>query len=140
MSGMATITVLGTLGADAEQREAGGSSLVSWRMAVNTRQGQQEVTDWYTCTMWGARGEKLRQHLTKGKMVAVSGGFHTRQYDAKNGEQRTSLEIRVDGFAFAGGKREEGGGGRDYSPPSGGGGGGFGDDSIPFSRYDGRTA
>ena len=135
-SGLATITVVGTIGSDAEQRTAGGSQLVSWRMAVNSRQGKNEVTDWYTCTLWGARGESLLRHLKKGKQVAVSGGFHTRSYETQSGEARTSLEVRVDGFSFAGGPRDASGADRgeqsSYTPPSGNGAPNPLEDDIPF--------
>lgn len=127
-TGLATITILGTVGKDAEQRQAGSSSVTSFRVAVNSRRGREEITDWYACSIWGTRGEKLLSHITKGGKVAVSGEFATREYEA-SGEKRTSLEINVQAFAFAGGKREEsGGGGDDYGKPSGD----FGADSTPF--------
>lgn len=128
-TGLAAITIMGTVGKDAQTRQAGSSSVTGFSVAVNSRKGREETTDWFECSIWGTRGEKLASHITKGSKVAVSGGFTTRKYES-GGETRTSLEINVSDFSFAGGgqKREDG---DDYAPPAGGGGG-FGGDDIPF--------
>lgn len=132
-SGLAVITILGTVGRDAETRQAGASTVTDFSVAVNTRRGRDELTTWYRCSIWGTRGEKLAQHIAKGSQVSVSGEFAGREYES-SGEKRMSMDVNVHAFAFAGGKRQEGGGGGYDSgpPPGGGGGGGFGDDDIPF--------
>ena len=125
--GLAAITIMGTVGKDAQTRQAGQSSVTGFSVAVNSRRGREETTDWYECSLWGSRGEKLAQHITKGSQVAVSGELTTRKYES-GGEMRTSLEVNVSGFTFAGGKREQSN--DNYSPPASGGG--FGGDDIPF--------
>lgn len=138
MSGLANITIAGNLVADAERRDVGSDGLTEFRVAANVRRGGEDVAMFFTCTMWGRRGDALREYLTRGKQVTVGGEFATREYTTKAGEQRTSLEINVSSLALQGGgnreQRRDGGPpppGDDYGPPSGGGG--FGDDSdLPF--------
>lgn len=91
-------TFSGNLGSDAEVRVAGGTSLVSFSVAVtesfkDANDQWQEKTTWVRCTWW-KRDEKTAKHLVKGAMVVVSGKPSVSSYES-NGETKTSLEVRV---------------------------------------------
>jgi single-stranded DNA-binding protein len=49
----------------------------------------------------------LSKHLKKGQMVFVQGDLNVRQYTTKDGRNGISLDVTIDKFQFAGGKREE---------------------------------
>ncbi len=99
---MKTITIAGNIGKDAETRTTqSGDSVTSFNVAVEDRQGKEKATLWFTCSLWGKRGESLAQYLTKGSKVAVSGDLSTREHDGK-----TYLQVRVDQVSLMGGKPE----------------------------------
>jgi single-strand DNA-binding protein len=129
---MFTATIAGKLGKDAETRNAGQTTVTSFRVAIDQRGKDGKVTTWVGCSMWGKRGEAVAQYLTKGSGVCVSGELTTREYDSK-----TQLEVNVSELTLMGGgqERQQGGGGYDQ----GGNGGQSGqnnrrelDDEIPF--------
>jgi len=97
---MKSITIAGNIGKDAQTRTTqGGDKVTSWTVAVEERQGQDKRTIWFDCNLWGARGEKLAEYLTKGGKVAVSGDLSTREHDG-----RTYLTVRADQVTLMGSK------------------------------------
>ena len=53
-------------------------------------------TDWDRVTVWGDRAERTAEQFRKGNKVFVEGRFRTREYDAKDGTKRISLDITAD--------------------------------------------
>lgn len=89
-------TFSGRLGRDAEQKFLpNGNPVLEFSIAVDVGFGDRKTSFWIRCSMFGARGEKLAQYLTKGQMVAVSGELNAREYPS-GGATKTSLELRVD--------------------------------------------
>ena len=104
---MKQITITGNIGKDAVVRATqAGDKVTSWSVAVEERNGQDKRSIWFDCNLWGNRGEKLAQYLTKGSKVSVSGKLSTREHEGK-----TYLTINVDHVTLAGGKPEGNGGG-----------------------------
>lgn len=102
--GFANVTLHGNLGRDAELRETkSGDQLLAFNLAVSDRRGGAETTSWFACSVWGKRAQSLAPHLTKGTKVVLTGSLQTREFETKGGEKRTSLDVRVDQFDFAGG-------------------------------------
>lgn len=118
---MIAATVTGRLGGDAEVRQAGGSSVCSFTMASDRYDSKTKtkVAEWVRVSLWGKRGDTLAQYLTRGSTVAARGELSTRTYDGKDGQSRTSLELRADDVELLGGKpdRSSGGGERRGSAP-----------------------
>ncbi len=124
--------VIGRVGKDAQTRfTQGGDAVTGWSMAVDAGFGDKKQTLWLDCSLWGKRGEKVAQYITKGSQVGVTGELGTREHEGK-----TYLTVRVDEVSLIGGKRDEaprsnrGGGGQ--SPPSGADEP-FPQDDIPFA-------
>lgn len=111
---MQNIVIAGRIGRDAETRTAGDGTVTGFTVAVDVRQGREKTTNWWRVSLWGNRGEKLAQYLTKGASVTVSGEFSLSEYDGK-----PQLNIRANDVALQGG-------GGERQQPRGGGGGGFG--------------
>lgn len=96
----------GNLGNQAEQRfTPSGDSLVTFSVAVKAGFGDKAVTTWVRCNMWGKRGESVLPYLGKGQVVGVTGELTNREYE-KDGQTRTSLEVRVNDLTLLGGKQE----------------------------------
>lgn len=134
---MKNITIAGNIGKDAVTRQTQkGDAVTGWSVAVDDGFGQDKRTLWFDCSMWGGRGEKVAQYLTKGTKVAVSGDLSTREH-----EGRTYLTVRVSEVTLqGGGDRQERPDPQDFgsrrNPAPAGHGGGDLDDDIPFMRED----
>lgn len=108
MAGMARLDVIGNIGRDCEIRYSQtGTPMASFSIAHSprARQGQEERTNWYRCTLMGPRAESLKQYLVKGKQVFVRGDFDAREYE-KDGQTRTSLDIFVTEIELLGSRQD----------------------------------
>jgi single-strand DNA-binding protein len=132
---MKIITIAGTIGRDAEvRRTQNGDAIAGWSVAVNSREGGQEQTTWFDCSLFGKRGEALAPYLRKGGKVTVCGEFSTREHGGK-----TYLQVRVSDVTLQGdsNRREEQAGPRedrtsDRRAPVGRQGADDDFDEIPF--------
>lgn len=109
MAGMATVTVVGNLGADPEVRFGGdGKAVARLRVAVNERRkvdGQwQDATQWFAVAVFGKQAEHCGQYLAKGRQVLVQGRLSAREYQAKDGTTKTAVEVAADKVVFLGAK------------------------------------
>ena len=130
--------IIGNLGSDPEMRYTPTNRAVTqFNVAVNqSTKNQQtgewvEETDWFRVSVWGDRAERTAETLRKGNRVFVEGRFKTRQFEGRDGQTRTSLEITADSVVnLEKRNREEEGsfggpsGGGSGPAPAGGGGGG----------------
>lgn len=103
---MNVITIAGQLGRDAETRYLPNGDAVA-NFSVADSQGKEKPTIWWSCQLFGKRAESLGQYLLKGQAVTVSGNVTQRKYTDNNGQERTSIVIRVNDVALQGGKREQ---------------------------------
>ena len=100
-------TFTGRLGRDAEQKYLPtGTAVIEFSIAVDTGFGDKRRSFWIKCSMFGDRGPKLAQYLRKGQQVAVSGEFDPRPYQAKDGAEKISLELRISAVELIGGKND----------------------------------
>ena len=97
------VMIIGNLGADPEMRYTpNGRAVTQFNVAVNqSTKNQQtnewvEATDWFRVSVWGDRGERAAETLRKGNRVFVEGRFKTREFEGRDGQKRTSLEITAD--------------------------------------------
>jgi single-strand DNA-binding protein len=97
------VMIIGHLGADPEMRYTpSGRPVTQFNVAVNqSTKNQQtgewiEETDWFRVSVWGDRAERMAETLRKGNKVFVEGRFKTRQFEGRDGQMRTSLEITAD--------------------------------------------
>lgn len=106
MPNFSSIVISGHLGRDADIKAVNGQAVCEFSVAVTTKRKAGDSTAWYRCQIWGSRGEKLAPSLTKGTAVIVSGELVPREYRGKKDELRTSLDINVSQFSFAGSRGE----------------------------------
>ncbi|WP_434628274.1 single-stranded DNA-binding protein [Chromobacterium sp. CV08] len=119
---MNSITFDGRLAADAELRYTpSGEPVLSFRVASDIGFGERKTTNWFSCQVWGKRGESLKNYLAKGQQVTVYGQLTLREWQDKDGNKRVSPDVRVNELSLQGGRNEMGGG------ASGGMGGGMDD-------------
>lgn len=124
------ITLVGRLGQDPQMRyTSSGTAVTSLNVATDRswtdrNTGQRETrTVWFRVNVWGGQAEPCNQYLSKGRMVLVEGEMQEpRVFQGRDGEYRSSLEVRASHVVFLGGTRADGGGtsssGADYAGPS----------------------
>lgn len=101
------IQILGNTGRDPEMNYTpDGTPVCKFSIAVSRKIKDREETTWYNCTAWRNLAEMLSNHLKKGQMVFVQGELNVRQYTTKDGRNGVSLDVTIDKFQFAGGKKE----------------------------------
>ena len=103
MASLSKVSIIGNLGRDPEMRYTpNGRPVTEFSVAVNqSTKNQQtgewvEATDWFRVTVWGDRAERTAEQLHKGNRVFVEGRFRTREFEARDGQKRTSLEVTAD--------------------------------------------
>ncbi len=110
MASLAKVTLVGNLGRDAELRVTPrGMSVLEFSIATNEKwtdqQGvQQEATTWFRVSLWGKQADSLKTYLQKGKQVLVEGRLRVREYTDRDGNRRTSLDVRCDNLLLLGGR------------------------------------
>ena len=103
--GMATLSIIGTVGRDAEVKQVGGTTVLEFSVAVNSWAKSGETTAWYRVSMFGARGEKLAPMIRKGDRIGASGRLVPREYQGKSGPA-VSLDLKADSITLLGAKRD----------------------------------
>lgn len=124
---MQKITITGNVGKDATLASTqAGKQVLSFNVGSQQGYGDRASTNWFRCSLWGDRGEKIAQYILKGVKVTVSGDFETSEY-----EDKTQLNIRVSDVEFMSRADNRGSAAQNGADASGG----YGDDledSVPF--------
>lgn len=101
------VMLSGNLTRDPELRvTAGGTQVLSFGIAVNDRRRNQQTGEWedypnfVDCTLFGNRAEPLSRFLSKGTKVAIEGKLRYSSWQAKDGTNRSKLEVVVDELDF----------------------------------------
>lgn len=97
---MQKITMIGNLTNDPVEREVGDKTVCSFTVAVDRKKTKEKITDFFRINAWDWLGKTCMKYLSKGRKVAVVGELQARLYDAKNGEQRLSLDVSADEIEF----------------------------------------
>jgi len=91
--------IIGNLGADPELRYTpSGKAVTELRVAVNdNRKGPDgewiEETLWFRVSVWEQQAERMAEQLRKGHKIYAEGQLRAREYEARDGQKRTSLEL-----------------------------------------------
>lgn len=80
---MQFISITGRVGGPAETRSAGNGTVTNFNCAVDQGWGDKKQTNWFRIAIWGDRGSKLAQYITKGEKVAVTGELEIGEYNGK---------------------------------------------------------
>lgn len=120
MGSVNKVILVGNVGRDPELRyTSGGAAVAQFSLATTenwtSKTGEkQERTEWHRVVVWGKMAEVVNQYVKKGRQVYVEGSLQTRQWDDRNGQKRTTTEVKALQVVFLG--RAEGGGGRSVAP------------------------
>lgn len=101
-------TVLqGRLVRDVELRTTqSGISVASFTVAWSEKYKETETKCFLPCTAWRQTGEFVSKYFTKGQEINVTGKLQTREWEDKEGNKRSTIELVVDEAAFCGSKSD----------------------------------
>lgn len=95
------ITIVGRLVSDPVRRSVGAQGVAKFRLASNARRRAEDGT-WgpgdslfVNVNCWGRLVTGVVGSLKKGDAVVVSGHIYTSEYDDRDGNRRSSLEMRA---------------------------------------------
>lgn len=107
------VAIMGRLVADPELKTTpAGINVCTFRIACDrsfVQQSQQRQADFIDVVAWRHNADFLCKHFAKGQLVAVQGRLQTRQYQDRNGNNRTAVEVVADSLSFAGSSKKPGG-------------------------------
>lgn len=104
---MNIVVEMGRLVADPELKQTqAGKAVCSFRIAVN-RAGKDKGADFFDVVAWEKTAEFICKYFRKGSQIAITGKLQSRQYQDKNGNNRTTIEIVANNVDFCGGKPEQ---------------------------------
>ena len=116
---MNRIFLIGNLTRDPELSEMqSGIAVCRFSIAVNRRrttEGEQQ-TDFFNVTAWRGLAENVAKFCQKGNKVAVVGNLQIRQYEDRDGQKRTSVDVNADEVEFLTPKGSAGADDGDYAP------------------------
>ena len=114
------IILMGRLAADPELRTTpNGVSVASFRIGV-TRDYNRDQTDWINIVAWRQTAEFVSKYFFKGSMIALEGSLQSRQYQDRDGNNRTAYEVQADRVWFAESKGASSQQGESrFAPPAG---------------------
>ena len=113
---MIKLQIIGNLGADCIQKEVNGKSVINFNVAHSEKfkdaQGNpKEKTTWVNCAYWTDR-TAVAQYLVKGKTVYAEGTPEVETYTNKEGQQASTLRMRVQSIQLLGGRDDANGSGQ----------------------------
>lgn len=105
------VAIMGRLAADPQMRQTqAGKSVCSFRIACDRgckdANGQNQ-TDWLDVVAWDKKADFVSRYFPKGSMIAVTGRLQSRNYQDKNGNNRTAIEIVAQNVSFCGEKKQD---------------------------------
>lgn len=106
------VNIMGRVAKDPELRRTGsGVAVTSFRIACDrdfkTQNGEKE-TDWIDIVAWRNTAEFFCRNFSKGRMAVIDGRLQTREWNDKDGNKRTAVEVVADNIYFGDSKREGG--------------------------------
>ena len=108
--------IVGNLGRDPETRYTadGGTAITSLSVATTRRyrnaDGQTvSETEWHRIVLFSRLAEIAKDYLRKGSLVYVEGRIRTRRYQAKDGTDRYTTEIKAQRVQFLDRRDHDGG-------------------------------
>jgi single-strand DNA-binding protein len=108
MASMNRVFLIGNLTRAPELRYTpSGTAVADLRVAVNrdftTQTGdKRQETSFLTVVVWGKQAESSGEYLDKGSPVLVEGRLQTRDWETKDGQKRSVVEVVAERIQFLG--------------------------------------
>ena len=104
----ATVTILGRLGRDPEERTTdSGTQMVSISVATDRFNRGEKKTIWHKVLIFGRTSEFVAKHFFKGDPIIVSGELDLEEYTTKDGVRTKTIVVLAKSVGFAGYKEDQ---------------------------------
>ena len=104
MASFNKVILIGNMVADPELKTTPtGVNVCSFRIAVGRRfikPNEQQQTDFIDIVAWRAQAEFVTKYFSKGKPILVCGSIQSRNWQDKEGNKRTTVEVIADEVSF----------------------------------------
>lgn len=101
------VVLQGRLGADPEKRETQSGKAVASVDLCCQRAGKDSQPDWLRLVFWEKNAETLCRYFRRGDEILVEGRLQSRNYEDRNGQKRTAVEVVVSRLHFTSGRKRE---------------------------------
>ncbi len=91
---------IGRLTRDPEMRYTSGSEPLAITRFTIAIDRPKDGTDFIRCFAFGRQAEVMANHFHKGEKVGLVGRLQSNTYKDKDGNNKYSLEVKVEGFDF----------------------------------------
>ena len=120
MSDLNSYSFTGRLGNPAELKyTASGTPIWTASVGVGYGYGDNKGTNWVRVQVFGKRAESLgKLDLDKGAAVGITGELRVRQYETRDGNKGTSVEVVAQDVALLGKRQDSGNGTPRSSAPA----------------------
>lgn len=106
MPSLNRVELIGHVGRDPEMRMLpSGTAITNFSIATSEKWTdkatgeKKERTEWHQVQVFGKQAELVREYVTKGMLVYVSGQLRYSEWEDKtSGEKKQRAEVRVSGF------------------------------------------
>jgi len=107
MASLNKVFIIGNCGKEAEMRfTPSGKPVTSFSVAVNSKFGETESTEWFNIVTWNKLAETCNQYLTKGQQVFVEGRLQTRSWEDNDGVKHYKTEVIANKVLFLGQRKQ----------------------------------
>lgn len=107
--------LIGRLTADPELKQTtSGTYVLNFQIAVDRRfrgQDGERKADFISIVCWRQQAEFVSKYFHKGDAIGIEGNIQTRNYEDKQGNKRTAVEVVADNVFFVGGRNNNNNGG-----------------------------
>ena len=108
--GLNVVAIVGRLVADPQLRQTnGGKNVASFRVAVDRNRKDpsgQTQADFLDVVAWEKTADFVCRYFQKGSMIAIDGRLQSRNYQDRNGNNRTAWEVTAETVEFCGSKAD----------------------------------
>lgn len=116
MTDLNTVNLIGRIIRDVQGEDfgyiQGGLAKLNTAIAVNKsvkrKDKWQDEVSFFNLTLWGKTAEIMKEYLTKGQQVAVSGHLQQQRWKDQNGNNRSQIAIVTESIQLLGGKKDGG--------------------------------
>lgn len=100
----AQTTIVGNITADVELRfTPAGAAVANFTIASTEKVFNKQTEQWVDgkklflrCTAWREMAENIAESISRGTRVIATGKISSREYETREGEKRTVVELEVD--------------------------------------------
>lgn len=107
MANLNRVEIIGNVGKEPEMRfTPSGKPVTSFSVAVNSKFGETESTEWFSVIAWNKLAETCNQYLTKGQQVFVEGRLQTHSWEDNEGAKHYKTEVIANKVLFLGQRKQ----------------------------------